>query len=171
MDSLLAVPVFKPAGAGIALRRKPHLCWELGRRAGIPTVQDKHVGEVKVETGDTASARVALALEAYLTVGDPEHVPQVFDDQIYDDIRAWATSETRNGRTRFLLSNNPVPTELLAELQGWLETTLGVYLLVLDRPDDSTGSLYSFDERLLLARIASFLLLLDQPEWRCERQD
>jgi len=171
MTPRLEVPAFNAAGAGIALRTRPPGCWELGLEAGIPVLKDKHVEDVPVEMGEGVDTRSALARQAYLTLGDPRHAPDTLSESLYRTIKARAKSEARDGRARILLPRNPLPDETLADLQAWLEATLGVYLMVLRKPEDPSATLFSWDEDDLLARIASFLQLLDQPEWRCERRD
>ncbi len=171
MTPRLEVPAFNAAGAGIALRTRPPGCWKLGLDAGIPVLKDKHVEDVPVETGAGVDTQSALARLAYLTLGDPKHAPDTLSESLCRTIKGRAKSEARDGRARILLPRNPVPDAILAELQAWLEATLGVYLMVLRKPEDPSTTLFSWDEDDLLARIASFLLLLDQPEWRCERQD
>lgn len=171
MTPHLEVPAFNAAGAGIALRTRPSGSWKLGQEAGIPVLKDKHVKDVPVETGAGVDTQSALARQAYLTLGEPRHAPDTLSESLCRTIKSRAKSEARDGRARILLLHNPESDAILADLQAWLEETLGVYLMVLRKPEDPSITLFSWDEDDLLARIASFLQLLDQPEWRCERQD
>lgn len=167
LDAIIELEAMSPASAAIVTGLNRGRCWEAGATpSGIPTVQDKLAhAAAGFEMGEGPDRQKEIARLIHKIVLPLNPLPANASKTMMSQLRAYLRSEAREGRARLLVLEGELSPALRQELAEWLQSQLGISLLLLRDPEDDSAPYYLCDEAELLARIHEFVKLVNQPEW------
>ena len=167
LDAIIELEAMSPASAAIVTGLNRGRCWETGATpSGIPTVRDKLAhAAAGFEMGEGPDRQKEIARLIHKIVLPLNPLPANVSKAMMSHLRGYLRSEAREGRARLLVLEGEISPALRQELAEWLQSQLGISLLLLRDPEDDSAPYYLCDEAELLARIHEFVKLVNQPEW------
>jgi hypothetical protein len=157
-DGYLELGVDTPAAATMTLRERPELSWvaQVDPHDGQPELSDPHIYEM-LESGESESARNEMVRGLAANLSPTGLAPDRVDDKLIKRLRARAISEAAEGRSRYI-----VGSQVSVETSKWVWSQLKVGVV---KPTGDDGSIYLYEEAVLMMRLHQFLEYFKQSEW------
>lgn len=166
LDAIIDLEAMSPASAAIVTGLNRAKCWEeSATSSGIPTFRDKLAHAADFEMGEGPDRQKEIARLIHKILFPSNALPGAVSKAVLSQLRGYLRSEAKEGRARLLVLEGELSPALRQELAEWLQSQLGISLLLLRDPEDDSSPYYLCDEAELLARIYEFVKLVNQPEW------